>query len=137
MGPQYVNKGCNNFRKVKAFEMIKLLFSKKTDKHEQNILDINESMCQSLIEAFQATKDENYSLKARQFHHIVQLATIYFKETSKYPKVYKKVDCKGIEQAVTAALDSQVVLRSNSLQSYCKSLLAIINNPKVSKKKKK
>lgn len=135
--PQYINKGCNNFRKVKAFEMLKLLLCKKTDKHEQNILEINESMCTNLIEAFQSTKEENYSLKARQFHHIVQLATIYFKETSKYPKVYKKVDSKGIEAAVIKALDSQVVSRSNTLQSYCKSLQTTIKSGTSNKQKKK
>jgi len=135
--PQYLNKGCNNFRKVKAFEMLKLLFSKKTDKHEQNIMDINESMCKNLIEAFKATKDESFSLKARQFHHIVNLATVYVKETSKYSKVYKKVDRDGILAAVTEALDSPVVVRSNSLRPYCQSLLVTINNAGTQTKKKR
>jgi len=135
--PQYLNNGCNNFRKLKSFEMLKLMFSKKTDKHEDNIMEINESMCTNIIKAFQATKLQNYSLKARQFHHIVQLASIYIKETSKYPKVSKKVDINGIQAAVTEALDSPVVMRSTSLQSYCKNLLTMLSNAGLPNKKKR
>jgi len=135
--PQYINSGCNTFRKVKAVEMLKLLLSKKTGKIEDCLKEINQPLYTNIIQAFKSTTEETYSLKSQQFHDIVNLATLYVKEVSKYPKLLEDFDKDSIKASMTEALASPVVTRSTSLQSYCQNFLSTLNNEEKPPKKKK
>jgi len=139
--PQYINNGCNNFRKIKAVEMLHLLFSNKGDDFETHLRQVHTEISSHIIAAFKASKEEGYSLKARQFQQIVHLSDIFIKEVSKHEDISSELDREGLKGAMTEALDSTVVSRSTSLQSYCKKVVASLDNTQVldapPKKKKK
>ena len=137
--PQYMNSGCNNFRKVKAVEMLKLLFSHKDCEFEKHLKGIHKSISDNIVTSLKATKEEGYSFKARQFQQIVNIADTLVREASAFPEISNELDREGLKDSLTEALDSAVISRSTSVQSYCKKVLSALNNTEtvVPKKKKR
>lgn len=125
--PQYMNNGCNNFRKLKAVEMLKLLLSNKGDHFEKFLGDLHKEMSDNIIKAFQATKTEGYTLKARQFKDIVQLVDLFVKCVSKYSDIDCNLDKPGLKTSLMEALESPVISRSSPLQLQCQKIVDLLD----------
>lgn len=126
--PQYLNTACNNFRKVKACEMLKLLFSKKTKNIADDLLQISAPLLKQVAQILESIRTDNTSLKARQIHDIVHLIGVFVKEVGKYEELRNKIEFDELKAIVENTIDSKVVSRSPSLQSYCKTIVIAIGS---------
>ncbi|XP_065640104.1 myb-binding protein 1A-like protein isoform X1 [Hydra vulgaris] len=125
---QFLYKGCNNFRKVKACEMLKMIFSKKVFDMENHLLNIRNDGLEIFTKIFNESQGDSCTLKAKQFQDLLRLADLFIKLLAKHPKVKAQLDLKDLQQSLNVVLESPIAKRSNSLTAYCNVFLKSLKN---------
>jgi len=140
----YLNEGCNNFRKMKALEMIKILLSKKVEEEKTHLNELKIPLFDNTSKLLDSTKDAaSCSLKSRQFHDVIQLIDLFIKQAKKCEEeVNIEADTESLKASLSIAIATPLFTRSPALVNYAKKILQTLNGDinatvKTDKKTKK
>jgi len=136
--PKYLNTACNNFRKMKACELLSSLLAKNAHT-EATVEALHKDLIDQLIQVFTTASADECTMKSRNLNELLHLCTAFLRTCRKLAaqSVWPALQKDELTAALEKLSKGQIANRSQNVQSVIKSAISLIAQPIDGKKQKK